>query len=127
LTTLGSFGTFPIHKKVVYSSYPLIGLGIGNALAVLTLSACATEEKMSRSEPAMSHQATSNAESACMSAVNGNYGGNVGTVNVISSEYSEANSEVIVEAVGVRGGPTTERWRCLSSNDGQVADLRVVE
>ncbi|MCL7991907.1 MAG: hypothetical protein M8840_12340 [marine benthic group bacterium] len=32
------------------------------------------------------------------------------------SEYSEANSLVYLVADG-------ERWRCLSSNDGEVADL----
>ena len=62
-----------------------------------------------------------------MTAVNGNYGGKVDDLKVIRSEYSEANSEVVLDAVGVRGGPTTERWRCLSSNSGKVEDLRVVE
>jgi hypothetical protein len=30
-----------------------------------------------------------------------------------------------LNAVGVRGGSTTERWRCLSSNEGTVQDLGV--
>jgi hypothetical protein len=69
-----------------------------------------------------SRQATSAAESACMSAVNSQYGGDVESVRVIRSEYSEANSLVMVSAV--RDG-SSERWRCLSSNDGEVADLSI--
>jgi len=80
-----------------------------------------------KAESSAPRQATSAAETACMTAVNGNYGGKVDDLKVIRSEYSEANSEVVLDAVGVRGGPTTERWRCLSSNSGKVEDLRVVE
>lgn len=90
------------------------------ALAVLTLSACTTDESLSRSESATSRQATGNAESACMAAVNRNYGGKVRNIRVISSEFSEANSSVTMEAKG-------ERWRCLASNDGNVEDLAVVQ
>jgi len=61
-------------------------------------------------------QATSAAESACMAAVNKQYGGRESSLNVVHSEFSQANSLVIVEADG-------ERWRCLSSNDGYVEDL----
>ena len=68
---------------------------------------------------------SSNAKSACMSAVNRNYGGNVRDLRIVRSEFSQANSEVIVEAVGVRGGSGNERWKCLVSNDGQVQDLSV--
>lgn len=74
-----------------------------------------------------SHQATSAAESACMEAVNASYGGKVDTVRVVRSEFSQANSEVMVDAVGVRGGSQTEHWRCLSSNDGKVQDLSVAQ
>lgn len=70
---------------------------------------------------------TGNAESACMSAINSNYGGNVKDLKVVSSEFSQANSEVVIEAIGVRGEQKNERWHCLSSNSGQVADLRVME
>lgn len=35
-------------------------------------------------------QDTGNAETACMEAVNGNYGGNVRNLNVTSSEFSQA-------------------------------------
>ncbi len=62
------------------------------------------------------HQGTSAAESACMSAVNNNYGGRVNNLEVVSSEYSEAGSVVIVQADG-------DRFRCLSSNNGEVEDL----
>jgi hypothetical protein len=39
-------------------------------------------------------------------------------VAVLSSEYSEANSMVMV-GVGAKRAP----WRCLSSNDGKVAEI----
>jgi carbamoylphosphate synthase small subunit len=39
-------------------------------------------------------------------------------VAVLSSEYSEANSVVMV-GVGAKRAP----WRCLSSNDGKVAEI----
>jgi len=89
--------------------------------AGLALSACVVVEP--GSDPAAgssvgsgSRGATSAAESACMSAVNRNYGGRVRNLTVVRSEFSQANSEVILDADG-------ERWRCLSSNDGVVADL----
>jgi hypothetical protein len=63
-------------------------------------------------------QATSAAESACMEAVNRNYGGRVRDLRVLHSEFSQANSRVIIEADG-------ERWNCLSSNDGYVEELKV--
>lgn len=66
--------------------------------------------------PATMAQATSAAESACMTAVNSEYGGRVRSLNVVHSEFSQANSMVVVEADG-------ERWRCLSSNDGHVEEL----
>ena len=96
------------------------------ALAVLTLSAC-VEDQTTRSEPTGMRGASSAAESACMSAVNSNYEGNVREVRVASSEFSQANSMVMMDAVGVRGGQTTERWRCLVSNDGKVEELSVAQ
>jgi hypothetical protein len=69
---------------------------------------------------------TRNAETACRSAISSQYGGIVNQVKVVRAEFSEANTEVIIDAVGVRGGPTTERWRCLASNGGQVADLSMI-
>jgi hypothetical protein len=58
------------------------------------------------------------AKSACMAAVNRKHDGRVRDLYVVSSEFSQANSEVIVNADG-------ERWRCLVSNNGsRVEDLR---
>ena len=95
------------------------------AAATLTLGACATSDYDPGPGSSTSRQATSAAESACLAAVNRNYGGKVNSVRVASSEYSEANSLVMVEAMGVRGGSSTERWKCLVSNDGVVQDLSV--
>ncbi len=60
-----------------------------------------------------------------MVAVNKQYGGNVRHLKVVRSEFSQANSEVIVKAIGVRGGSSNEKWRCLVSNSGKVQDLSV--
>jgi hypothetical protein len=95
------------------------------ALAASTLTAC-VEEGSTRSEPTGMRQASSAAESACMSELNGQYGGNVARIDVLSSEFSQANSEVMLAAVGVRGTNKTEKFRCLVSNDGQVQELRSV-
>jgi hypothetical protein len=95
---------------------------IAAALAALALTAC-VEQGATRSEPTAMRQASGNAESACMSAVNTRYGGNVATIKVLSSEFSQANSVVMLAAVGVRGGGKTEQWRCLVSNDGKVQEL----
>ncbi len=56
-----------------------------------------------------------------MAAVNRQYGGKY-DVKVVRSEYSEANSMVVVA-----GGPDRERWRCLVSNDGVVQDLSLAQ
>jgi hypothetical protein len=64
--------------------------------------------------------ASSAAETACMMAVNDNYGGKVKNLDIVSSEFSQANSEVVINADG-------QRWRCLVSDDGNVQDLSVVE
>jgi uncharacterized alpha-E superfamily protein len=45
---------------------------------------------------------------------------------VTSSEFSQANSVVMMKAGGVRGGTSTETWKCLVSNDGTVEELTVV-
>ena len=95
------------------------------AASALALGACVTNEPKQGQAPTASRGATSAAESACMAAVNRNYGGKVKTVQVASSEFSQANSLVMVDAIGVRGSSQTERWRCLVSNDGKVQDLSV--
>lgn len=78
-----------------------------------------------KAAPAGTSRPSSTAESACMSGVNGKYDGNVRNLKVLSSEFSQANSEVMILAEGVRGGSGNERWRCLVSNDGQVQELSV--
>jgi len=94
------------------------------ALAAITLSACA----MNQGRTSSTVEATSAAKSACLAAVNGNYGGDVKSIRVVDSELAMVNSEVIVDAVGVRGSSDTERWRCLASNDGsQVEGLTTIE
>jgi len=98
---------------------------VSTAAAALALGGCVIVPNDSGSQRSVGRQASSAAESACMVAVNRNYGGNVRSVEVVSSEFSEANSLVMVNAVGVRGTSAIERWRCLVSNDGQVEDLSV--
>jgi hypothetical protein len=95
-------------------------------LAALTLSAC-VEEGSTRSETTGMRGASSDAETACMSHLNSQYGGNVARIDVISSEFSQANSEVTLAAVGVRGTSQTERFRCLVSSDGTVQDFRSID
>lgn len=94
-------------------------------IAALALSGC-VEESGTRDSSAM-RGASNAAESACMQAVNGNYGGNVRDLSVASSEFSQANSVVMITASGVRGGSQSERWRCLVSDTGNVAELTVVQ
>jgi len=95
------------------------------AVSALTLGACVSTEQERRPDTSASRQATGAAESACVAAVNSNYGAKVKTVQVASSEFSQANSLVRVDAIGVRGSSQTERWRCLVSNDGKVQELSV--
>jgi len=89
----------------------------------LAVTACATSDYDPVTSSSSLREASNTAETACLSAVNAQYAGNVNTVKVASSEYSEANSLVMVDAVGVRGGSNTEHWRCLVSSDGKVQDL----
>lgn len=60
------------------------------------------------------------AESNCMIAVNNNYGGNVRQLGILSSSFSQANTEVMIIADG-------ERWQCLISSRGEIDELRVIE
>jgi hypothetical protein len=96
------------------------------ASAALTLAACGSNDRHHSSTSAP-RQATSAAETACMAKVNGQYGGNVKSVRVASSEFSQANSLVMVDAVGVLGSAKTERWRCLASNSGSVVELGLAQ
>jgi len=56
------------------------------------------------------------AQQACLAAVSNET--NEGDVTVLSSEFSQANSEVMV-GVGAQRAP----WRCLVSNDGAVQEV----
>jgi hypothetical protein len=55
-------------------------------------------------------------EQACLAAVSNET--NNGDVAVLSSEFSEANTSVMI-GVGANRAP----WRCLVSNDGVVAEV----
>jgi hypothetical protein len=94
-----------------------------------SVSAASAEKCKQRNTPASktSSQSTQAAESACMNEINSQYGGNVGEVNVLHAEFSQANTEVTLEAVNVRGEGKNERWRCLSSSDGKISDVRVTK
>ena len=81
--------------------------------AALLLSAC-DDMEMTDGAPMRTGSATD--EAACLAAVNRNYGATVATVT--SSDFSQANTEVMMTARG-------ETWRCLVSG-GVVADLAVV-
>jgi molybdenum cofactor biosynthesis enzyme MoaA len=83
--------------------------------SVLALAAIAVFASLV-TENAVAADVSGNAKSACMVAVNSKYGGRVQNLEVVRSEFSQANSEVILSADG-------EHWRCLVSNDGEVAEL----
>jgi len=55
------------------------------------------------------------AERACLNAVHREYDRNV-DLYVVNSSFSQAATEVIVDADG-------DRWRCLSSSDGRVEEV----
>ena len=82
-------------------------------LIALPLSACVETEMADA--PLRSGSAA--AESACIQAVNTNFGRPV--ARVTSSDFSQAATEVMLTAEG-------ETWRCLASQDGRVDDLSVV-
>ncbi len=87
------------------------------ALAATSLVAC-VEDTSTRSGSSM-REAGGGAESACMTAVNKNYGGKVDNIKITSSESSQANSVVMMRAGG-------ETWKCLVSSGGEVQELTVV-
>jgi Protein of unknown function (DUF992)/LysM domain len=61
-------------------------------------------------------QTSDKAKIACLSAVRGKT--KESDVSVLSSEFSQANSQVMV-GVGAQKAP----WRCLVSNDGRVSEI----
>lgn len=81
-------------------------------LALVAAAGCTTEA----AETVVAQSTPSIQEQACLAAVS-NQTAN-GDVAVLSNEYSEANSVVMI---GV--GPDRAPWRCLVSNDGVVAEV----
>jgi hypothetical protein len=81
------------------------------AAAALGLAAC--DQPMTET-PQASMPTTQ--EQACLAAVSNET--NNGDVAVLSSEFSEANTSVMI-GVGADRAP----WRCLVSNDGVVAEV----
>ena len=95
---------------------------VSNSGKVEDLSVVPSAPRSSSSSSSVSEAA----KSACMTAINTQYAGKVRNLKVVRSEFSQANSEVIINAIGVRGGSTNEKWRCLVSNSGKVQDLSVL-
>ncbi len=94
----------------------LIRGALGGA-ALLALAACGDmDADMAEIETDAMRSGSSAAEQGCIAGVNTNYGNDV--ASVVSSEFSEANTVVMLSAEG-------ETWRCLVSNDGVVDDLAV--
>jgi hypothetical protein len=87
----------------------------GTAFALLAVAAAAACT-MDTAETVVARSTPSIQEQACLAAVS-NQTAN-GDVAVLSNEYSEANSVVMI---GV--GPDRAPWRCLVSNDGVVAEV----
>jgi hypothetical protein len=91
------------------------------ALATMALSSAAcvmVEDNKDRSSSSSSHSGSSNtaaADAACVAKANQLSAGS--GAFVVSSEYSEANTVVVVQ--DHRG----DRYRCLASNDGVVAEI----
>jgi hypothetical protein len=95
------------HTVTVYNT--------GSAKASYQLSVAV--ESMAAAAPAAKAQGTpSRQEQACLAAVSRE--ANNGEVTVLSSEFSQANSLVMI-GVGSQKAP----WRCLVSNSGVVAEV----
>ncbi len=110
------------------SSQSCIGIKVAQGRYKSIAAASAAQCKQSTAAASKSSKpSTQAAESACMEKINGNYGGKVNDLKVVRAEFSQANTEVIVDAIGIRGESTTERWRCLAASNGQVADLSVMQ
>lgn len=85
----------------------------GLALCGFGLAAC---DASTTDMAATSSTPTSVQEQACLTAVSAETGNS--NVSVMSSLFSEANSEVMVAA-----GDDAAPWRCLVANDGVVAEV----
>ncbi len=91
--------------------------GAFGGAALLALGACGDmDADMADIESGAMRSGSSAAEAGCIQGVNTNFGRDV--ASVISSDFSEANTTVMLSAEG-------ETWRCLVSNDGEVQDLAV--
>lgn len=89
------------------------------AVSALTLSGCSETTSQAKTDPSAATGAelrTGNAadEQACLDKVAEQTGN---TVELVSSDASEANTEVMVAV-----GPDKAKWSCLSSG-GQVAQI----
>lgn len=89
------------------------------ATLALSLASCVmVEDTKGKSSSSPSHSGSSNtaaADAACVAKANELSAGS--GASVVSSEYSEANTVVVVQ--DHRGN----RYRCLASNDGVIADI----
>ena len=85
----------------------------GLAICAAGLAACTMD---TASDGGSAAAAPSVHEQACLAGVSNQT--NNGEVTVLSNEFSEANSLVMI---GV--GPDRAPWRCLVSNDGVVAEI----
>ncbi len=100
------------------------------AAAGLALTACATDGYDSGSGSSGLRDASSAAEVACTSAVNANYGGNVKSISVTSSEFSQANSDGDDEGRWGAGRhidrnlemPRVQRWYCRGTDRRRSVD-----
>ena len=91
--------------------------GALGGVGLLALAACGDmDADMDDVESGAMRTSSSAAEAACIQGVNTNFGRSV--ASVVSSDFSEANTIVMLSAEG-------ETWRCLVSNDGVVEDLAV--
>lgn len=91
--------------------------GALGGVGLLALAACGDmDADMDDVDMGAMRSGSSAAEAGCVEGVNTNFGRDV--ASVVSSEFSEANTVVMLSAEG-------ETWRCLVSSDGEVQELSV--
>jgi hypothetical protein len=86
-------------------------------IAILLAASAALGACVETTETVTVRSGSSEAEFACAQAVNANFGRAVATVT--SSEFSEANTVVMLTAEG-------QTFRCLTSSNGVVAEVTAV-
>lgn len=91
---------------------------ISLAAIAFTLAGCTAMDTPGSSSGSYRDPSAAAAERACLARAN-DFSNGAG-VFVVSSEFSEANSLVIVED---RNG---DRYRCLSSNRGEIAEFSIL-